>query len=64
MCFVDLVKAFDRVSCKLLEWAMRKKGMSKVLFTSVMSLYVGARTRVRVNSGSTEELEVNVEVYG
>ena len=27
MCFVDLKKALDRVSSKMLEWAMRKKGM-------------------------------------
>ena len=25
MCFSDLEKAFDRVSRKVLEWAMRKK---------------------------------------
>ena len=27
MCFVDLEKAFDRVSSNVLEWAMRKKGI-------------------------------------
>ena len=27
MCFVDLQKAFDRVPRKVLEWAMRKKGI-------------------------------------
>ena len=26
MCFVDLEKAFDRVSRKVMEWALRKKG--------------------------------------
>ena len=31
MCFVDLEKTFDRISRKVLEWAMRKKGISKVL---------------------------------
>ena len=37
MCFVDLEKFFDRVPRKVLEWAidMRKKGIPKVLVTSV-----------------------------
>ena len=50
MCSVDLKKAFDRVQRKVLEWAMRKKGIPDVLVRSVMSLYEGAKTRVRVDS--------------
>ena len=38
MCFVDLEKVFDRVLRKVLEWAMRKKGISEVLVRSVTSL--------------------------
>ena len=43
ICFVDLEKAFDRVPKKLLEWAMRKKGIPQVLVRLVMSLYEGAK---------------------
>ena len=32
MCFVDTQKAFDRVPRKVMEWAMRKKGISEVRF--------------------------------
>ena len=48
MCFVDLEKAFDRVSRKVLEWAMRKKGIPEALIRSVMSLHEVAKTRFRV----------------
>ena len=47
MCFVDQEKAFDKVPRKVLELAMRKKGISEVLVRSVMSLFEGAKTRVR-----------------
>ena len=58
MCFVDLEKAFDRAPRKVLEWAMRKKGIPEVLVRSVMSLYEGAKIRVRVDYELSEELEL------
>ena len=39
MCFVDIEKVFDRVPRKVMEWAMRKKGLSEVMARAVMSLY-------------------------
>jgi len=30
MCYVDLEKAFDRVLRKVVEWAMRKKGLPEI----------------------------------
>ena len=56
-------KAFDRVPRKVMEWAMRKKGLSEVIVRAVMSLYDGAKTRVRVGSAYSEEFEVNVGVH-
>ena len=49
VCSMDLEGAFDRVQRKVLEWAMRKKGIPTALVRSVMSLYEGAKTRVRVD---------------
>ena len=63
MRFVDMEKAFDRVPRKVMEWAMRKKGLSEVMVRSVMSLYDGAKTRVSMGSAYSEEFEVNVGVH-
>ena len=49
MCFIDMEKAFDKSAKKVIEWAMRKKGLSEVMVRAVMILYDGAKTRVRVN---------------
>ena len=50
MCFVDIEKALDRAPWEELEGAMRNKSIPEVLVRSVTSLYVGATTRVRVES--------------
>ena len=63
MCIVDLKIVFDMVPRKVLEWAMRKKGIPEVLVRSVMSLHVGAETRAIVDSELTEELEVKVGMH-
>ena len=44
MCLVDLEKAFDRVTRKDMERAMRKKGIPDALVTEVMIQYKGGRT--------------------
>ena len=62
MCFVDLEKAFDRVPRRVMEWAMRKKGLPEILVKAVMSLYEGAETKVKVGSGLSEEFSVKVGV--
>ena len=42
---------------------MRKIGIPEVLVRSVMSLYKGAMTRVRVDSELSEEFDINVEMH-
>jgi len=63
MCFVDLEKAFNRVPRKVMEWAMRKKGLPKAMVKAVMSLYKGSKTRVRVETQLSEEFFVKVGVH-
>ena len=58
MCFVDMEKAFDRMPRKVMEWAMRKKGLSEVMVGAVMSLCGCTKTRVRVGSAYSEKFEL------
>ena len=62
LCFVYLENASDRLPRKVLQWAMRKKGIPEVLVRSVMSLYDGAKTRFRVDCELSEEFEVKVRM--
>ena len=41
---------------------MRKKGIPEVFVRSVMSLYEGAKTRVKVDSELSEEFEIQVRM--
>ena len=63
MRFVDLEKAFDRIPRKVMEWALRKKGLAEVLVEAVMTIYEGSRTKVRVGSGTSDEIGVRVGVH-
>ena len=47
----------------MLEWALRKKGIPDVFVRSVMSLYEGAKTRVRVDCELSDEFEVKVGMH-
>ena len=62
-CFVDPEKTLDRVPRKVLEWTMRTKGIPEVLVRSVMNLYEGVMTRVRVDSELSEESLVKVGMH-
>ena len=63
ICFVDLEKAFDRVPRKVIEWALRKKLVPERLVQAVMSIYKGAKTRVKVGGEHSEEFDVRVGVH-
>ena len=53
-------KAFDRVSRKVIEWALRKKLVTEKLVQTVMSMYKRAKTWVQVGGGHSEEFDVGV----
>ena len=46
MCLVDIEKVSDRVPRKVIEWAMRKKGLPEIIVRAVMNLHHRAKTKV------------------
>ena len=63
MCSVHLEMEFVRVPRKVVEWAMRKKGIPEALATALMSQYKGARTKVKVGTYFSEEFAVDIGVH-
>ena len=57
--FVDLEKSFDGLPQKVLQWVMRKKGISEVLVRLTINLYEGAKTRIGVDF-ELSEVEVGM----
>ena len=60
---MDIEKALYRVPRKVMEWAMRKKGLPEFLVRAVMSPYHEVKTKVRVGSELSEEFLVQVDVH-
>jgi len=48
---------------KVVEWAMRKKGLPETMVKAMMGLYDGTKMRVRVGTELLEEFYVKVGVY-
>ena len=61
--FVDLEKAFDRVSREVISWAICKLGVEEWLVSAVMSMYSGAKTVVRTVYGNSKGFEVKVGMH-
>ena len=50
-CFVDLEKAFDSIRRRVMEWAVRKKGLPEILVKAVMSLCEEVKTKEELDRG-------------
>ena len=61
--FVGLEKAFDRVLCFVLWWAMRKLGIDEWTVSLVKVMYDDPNSKVRVNSWFSEKHELTVGVH-
>ncbi|KAL6553753.1 hypothetical protein OROMI_019426 [Orobanche minor] len=63
MVFIDLEKAYDKVSREVLWWALAKKGVSRKYIDIIKDMYEGASTSVRTNVGRTEEFPITIGVH-
>ncbi|KAK3543295.1 hypothetical protein QTP70_014042 [Hemibagrus guttatus] len=61
--FVDLEKAYDRVSREELWYCMRKSGVAEKYVRVVQDMYERSRTVVRCAVGQTEEFNVEVGLH-
>ena len=61
--FVDLEKAFDRVPREIIEWALRKKEVPERMVAAIMALYVGTKSQVKTEAGTSEEFNIGVGVH-
>ena len=60
---MDFEKLFDRVERRVMQWALRNKGLPEILVKAVMNLYEGLKTKVKVVSKLSEEFSVAVGVH-
>ena len=61
--FVDLEKAFDRISRGAIPWALRRQGVPERLVRLVMMLYSNSRSCVQASGGRSEEFNIEVGVH-
>ena len=61
--FVDLEKAYDRVSREELWYCMRKSGIVEKYVQLVQDMYEGSETVVRCAVGTTESFKVKVGLH-
>ncbi|XP_060770545.1 uncharacterized protein LOC132881740 [Neoarius graeffei] len=61
--FVDLEKAFDRVPCEVLWWAIRRVSIPEWIIRTVQAMYMNAKSMVRINNSYSKEFKVKVGVH-
>ena len=60
MAFVDLEKAFDRVSREVVRWALRYLGVDEWIVSVIRAMYEDATTKVRLNGSESNAFSVKV----
>ena len=57
------VKTFDKVSRRVMQWTLRKKGLPEILVKAVINLYKSSKTKVKVGSEFSKEFSVAIGVH-
>ena len=63
MVFVDLEKAFDRVSREVIWWSLRRKGVIEREIKAIMKMYTNIETSVKVEYTRSESFDAKVGVH-
>ena len=64
MVFVDLEKAYDRVTRDLIWWALREKNIPKAyIITIIQDMYKATKTRVKTRCGLTQYFNIEVGLH-
>ena len=61
--FVDLEKAFDRVSRVLIESSLRRKGVVECYVNAVIKMYREVLSQVKVEGDDSKEFAVRMGIY-
>ena len=61
--FVDLEKAFDRVTRAAIRWVLKRQLVPERLVELMMELYSGSKSRIRAAGCELSSFEITVEVH-
>ena len=63
MVFINLEKAYDRVSRDVLWWVLKKKAVSLKYASIIRDMYEGVVTNVRTYGGLTDEFPITIGLH-
>jgi hypothetical protein len=60
MLFIDLEKAYDKVTTNVMWWALQKHKVSTKHITLIKDMYDNVVTSVRTSDGNTNNFPINI----
>jgi len=61
--FIDLKKAYDKVSCEVLWECLEKKKLSKTYISAIKNMYEVVKTSVRILGGDIEDFPIDLGLH-
>jgi hypothetical protein len=63
MVFIDLEKAYDKVTRNIMWWALQKHKVSTKYITLIKDMYDNVVTSVRTSDGYTNDFSINIGLH-